>query len=40
MLFGVQQSLWKYNIEEYIESISRLKQEDYYIIEELKRAQK
>jgi hypothetical protein len=38
MLFGVQQSLWKYNVEEYIDSISKLKQEDYYIIEELKRA--
>tara|TARA_B100001250_G_C19814542_1_gene797572 strand:- start:4616 stop:5197 length:582 start_codon:yes stop_codon:yes gene_type:complete len=35
-LFGVQQSLWKYNIEEYVKSIKRLKQEDYYIIDKLK----
>jgi len=36
-LFGVQQSLWKYNVNEYIDSILRLKQEDYFIIEELER---
>lgn len=35
-LNNVQQSLWKYNIEEYVKSIKRLKQEEYYIIDELK----
>lgn len=33
---GVNQSLWKYNIEEYVKSIKSLKQEEYYIIDQLK----
>jgi|TARA_R100000030_G_scaffold17225_4_gene11639 hypothetical protein len=32
MLYGVNQSLWKYNINEYKKSILRLKPEKYYII--------
>ena len=35
-VFGVTQSLWKYNIKEYVKSIKALKQEDYFIIDELK----
>jgi len=35
-VFGVQQSLWKYNVEEYVKSLKMLKQEDYFILDELK----
>lgn len=40
MIFNHKQSLWKYNIDVYIESLSKLKPEPYYIIEELKNGQK
>lgn len=36
IIFGVKQSLWKYNIKEYVTSMSKLKQEEYYILDEIR----
>lgn len=36
IIFNHKQSLWKYNISVYIETLSKLKPEPYYIIEDLK----
>jgi len=35
IIFGTKQSLWKYNVEEYKKSILRLKQEKYFIIDQI-----
>ena len=37
LIFNHMQSLWKYDVNVYIESLSKLKPEPYYIIDEIKK---